>query len=325
MMVKNTSVLVLCVFLPVACHRTEQPASETPIAPNVQALTTQSPSVSPPIIERESVTPISAEPAPVPAPESIPVDHLPGEITSASNEWRSVFDQQFRVAMDNEVHRRGYKSIQDGMIQAIGSAKAEAKSVNELKGIAYVLFGADEELSVTQVVNGDTALVVGDGSNFLFRGKKGQLYEGSPLSAWSTVWEITGITSYQSHVGPKQAFTIRPVELFDIDDAQRELAFRSLIRADGSMSLADIRNSGLRECVDFAVAEKLVTEPSFKALTGLSKTCSEAFTRPPASVCDIPGKARFHGYTVHLGEEKCAKSGGTWSTTAASAAAQTAP
>lgn len=317
-MVKNASVLVLCAFLPAACHRPVQPPSEPPKALNVQAPATQRGSVS--LLGHESRSVASSKPQPelTPMPESIPVDVTPSDMLRAKQEWESAKQGQYEIALASEARRLGFDQVKWSVSETVDETIREARPISELRRTLLIAAG-DKSLTVSQVLGKGKALVLNsDGSvAYLVKAPAAQLYEGTPIDQISPAWRVLGTTSYTSFRGVKQAFLLEPQPAIDVEAQEWALAMAPLVRADGSVSVVNMVNDVLRECTDAASLDRIEQSPRHTHLIGLRRPCAEAFTRPPATTCTVPGKAKVFGYALQLPEQECTKAGGAWSTTIA--------
>jgi hypothetical protein len=273
------------------------------------------------VSEPRSVTPPAPEPTR--APESIPVDRTPSEILQAQQNWTLAKQDQYEVALSNEAKRRGFDQVKWSVSATVSETISQARPITDLQRTLIVAAG-DVDLKVSQVLGKGKALVLNeDGSiAYLVKAPAEKLYEGTPIDQIAAVWRVRGVTSYTSFRGAKQAFLLEPQLDFDVAAQEWDLATETMVRPDGSVSVANLLNDQLRECIDFASIKGLSSIKDRTHLVALRNFCADSFTRPPVTTCVIPGKVSFFGYIAQLTEAECTDVHGEWSTTIAPSAAE---
>lgn len=253
---------------------------------------------------------------------------MPEEIRAAKDAWKTAGRGQYTIALTEAAKRRGFDRVEWSISNTVQETIREAKPLSTLQKTLIVASG-DNNITISQVLGKGRALALGDGGElaFMVKAPADKLYEGTSVDQISSFWRIRGVTSYQSFGGPKQAFNLEPVDYIDVDDEEWDLSIESIVRPDGSVSIANISSDDeLRECTDLTSASWLKKMDRKSHFTGIQRPCAESFTRPAATTCTVPGTMTLYGYVIQLTEAECAKFRGSWSTTIApSTVEQTGP
>lgn len=241
---------------------------------------------------------------------------LSSEITSVQAAFSNALARTREEAIQEELKRRGFESLSYGLIPTLTQAVSRATPMAVIKKMAIELTDVDRRLKVSQVV-GDVGLVQAGDLKLLVPGKHGAIYQGTLLTELgSRSYQVVDLMTYHSLVGFQQAFRLKAIESFDVEEIVWVKAVQSMRHQDKSYTLADFRDGVLQECIDVRSAGKSRRKgKAMLELVAVERSCQEAFQRPVLGSCRM-GSVILYGYpgqTIAGGTVgACADAKGTW-------------
>jgi len=244
---------------------------------------------------------------------------------------RALAEQQ-DAALQRAAKKRGFSSARVGLGFLLSDVRSAAWPEKQMQSVA-VLLGSYDNFKVQQVV-GSLALVTNDVFWILLPVKPGRTYEGSTLEALGDqTFQVTGTRTYQSLLGPRQAFVMKPIPELVVEPGAAFAAVQAFA-TEGHLALAEYADGRPTQCLDLeakALTSELalrieVAAETKKPVAALGSCAT--FTRPPFTRCTLPGgRGSFSTYADSSDhgaaeESSCKGQGGAWQRLADSSASQ---
>jgi hypothetical protein len=235
---------------------------------------------------------------------------------AAATEHQSRLAASEDAALKAAVAKRGLTEVRFGLIEFLQEVRDRGLPMDQVRRIAVQLDDNDGSYKVSQIV-GSRGLVIDEDLRLLIQGKKGEFYEGTPLTNLGYLtYRVTGTQSYQSLTGTRQAFVAEPIDDVKVDDSAKFAVAKSLVRG-GEISFAQYADGQLAECAD-ARPDNL--DAMIKLVSGvvfITNRCPVQFSRPPLATCSTKKGSVFYVYAHPEGfdgfdEGDCNRMQGQW-------------